>query len=63
MTVRIAKQPVNIREKLSELERPIGLKGSELMRVGWCWSETIDQQEALSDFLDRLLCWSEEFDY
>ena len=32
MTVRIAKQPVNIREKLSELERPIGLKGSELMR-------------------------------
>jgi hypothetical protein len=33
MTVRIAKQPVNIREKLSELERPIGLKGSELMRA------------------------------
>ena len=32
MTVRIAKQPVNIREKLSELEKPIGLKGSELMR-------------------------------
>ena len=33
MTVRIAKQPVNIREKLSELERPIGLKGSELLRA------------------------------
>ena len=33
MTVRIAKQPVNIREKLSELERPIGLKGSELMKA------------------------------
>ena len=33
MTVRIAKQPVNIREKLSELERPSGLKGSELMRA------------------------------
>ena len=33
MTVRIAKQPVNIREKLSELEIPIGLKGSEIMRA------------------------------
>ena len=33
MTVRIAKPPVNIREKLAELERPIGLKGSELMRA------------------------------
>ena len=31
MTVRIAKQPINLRERLSELERPIGLKGSELM--------------------------------
>ncbi len=31
MTVRVSKQPVNLREKLSELERPIGLKGSELM--------------------------------
>ena len=31
MTVRVNKQPLNIREKLSELERPIGLKGSELM--------------------------------
>ena len=33
MTVRIAKQPVNIIEKLSELERPIGLNGSALMRT------------------------------
>ena len=33
MTVRIAKQPINLRERLSELERPIGLKGSELMRA------------------------------
>ena len=32
MTVRIAKQPIDLRSKLSELERPIGLKGSELMR-------------------------------
>ena len=33
MTVRVNKQPFNIREKLSELERPIGLKGNELMRA------------------------------
>jgi len=33
MTVRVNKQPFNLREKLSELERPIGLKGSELMRA------------------------------
>ena len=32
MTVRVNKSSFNIREKLSELERPIGLKGSELMR-------------------------------
>ena len=31
MTVRIAKPPVNIREKLAELERPIGLNGQALM--------------------------------
>ena len=31
MTVRVNKQPFNIREKLSELERPIGVKGHELM--------------------------------
>jgi hypothetical protein len=38
MTVRVNKSSFNIREKLSELERPIGLKGSELMR-----SETIQE--------------------
>ena len=31
MTVRVNKQPFNIREKLSELERPIGVKGNELI--------------------------------
>lgn len=31
MTVRVNKDSFNIREKLSELERPIGLKGSDLM--------------------------------
>ena len=44
MTIRVNKQPFNIREKLSELERPIGVKGSELMR-----SETVYQaRNALS---------------
>ncbi len=33
MTVRVNKDSFNIREKLSELEKPIGLKGSELMRA------------------------------
>ena len=33
MTVRVNKSSFNIREKLSELERPSGLKGSELMRA------------------------------
>ena len=31
MTVRVNKSSFNIREKLKELEKPIGLKGSELM--------------------------------
>ena len=31
MTVRIAKQPINLRERLSELERPIGVNGAALM--------------------------------
>ena len=44
MTIRVSKQPFNIREKLSELERPIGQKGSELLR-----SETVYQaRNALS---------------
>ena len=29
--IRISKNPVNIREKLAELERPIGLNGQALM--------------------------------
>ena len=33
MTVRVNKSSFNIREKLSELERPIGVKGQELMRA------------------------------
>jgi hypothetical protein len=33
MPVRITKPQVNIREKLSELERPIGLNGSALIRT------------------------------
>jgi hypothetical protein len=41
MPIRITKPPVNIREKLAELERPIGLNGSALMRT-----ETL--QEAFS---------------
>lgn len=36
MTVRVTKPEFNIREKLSQLERPIGKKGSEIMK-----SETI----------------------
>ena len=31
MTVRVNKSAFNLREKLSELERPIGVKGNELM--------------------------------
>ena len=42
MTVRVNKQPFNLREKLSELERPIGLKGSELMK-----SKTIQEARNL----------------
>ena len=33
MSVRVNKSAFNIREKLSELERPIGFKGNELMRA------------------------------
>ena len=36
MTVRVTKPEFNLREKISELDKPTGLKGSELMR-----SETI----------------------
>ena len=33
MSVRVNKSAFNIRERLSELERPIGVKGNELMRA------------------------------
>ena len=42
MTVRVNKSSFSIREKLSELERPIGLKGSELMRA-----ETVQEAREL----------------
>ena len=42
MTVRVNKDSFNLREKLSELERPIGLKGSELMK-----SETAQEAGSL----------------
>ena len=42
MTVRVNKPAFNIREKLSELERPIGVKGSELMK-----SETVQDARDL----------------
>lgn len=32
MTVRVNKDSFNLREKLSELERPIGMKGADLMK-------------------------------
>ena len=32
MTVRITKPKFNLREKLTELDKPTGIKGSELMR-------------------------------
>ena len=56
MTVRIAKQPVNIREKLSELEKPIGLKGSELMR-----SETAQDARDLVSAGRKNLVYNGEF--
>ena len=33
MTVNVTKSSLNVREKLKELERPIGVKGNELMRA------------------------------
>ena len=42
MTVRVNKPSFNLREKLSELEKPIGLKGSELMK-----SETVQEARDL----------------
>ena len=32
MTVKVSKPKFNIREKLSEIDKPVGLKGNELMK-------------------------------
>ena len=32
MTVRVSKPEFNLREKITELDKPTGLKGNELMR-------------------------------
>ena len=32
MTVRVSKPAINLREKVSELDKPVGVKGSELMK-------------------------------
>ena len=42
MTVRVSKPAFNVRDKLSELDKPVGLKGTELMR-----SETIQDARNL----------------
>ena len=34
MTVRVSKTEFNLRDKLSEIDKPSGLKGNELMRAG-----------------------------
>ena len=56
MTVRINKSAFNIREKLSELERPIGLKGSELMKA-----ETAQEAGSLLGVGRRNLCINGNF--
>ena len=42
MTVRVSKPALNLRDKLSELDKPVGLKGTELMR-----SETVQDTRDL----------------
>ena len=42
MTVRVTKPEFNLREKISELDKPVGLKGSELMK-----SETLQEARDL----------------
>jgi len=58
MTVRVNKSSFNIREKLSELERPIGLKGSELMR-----SETAQEARDFVSAGRRNLIINGRFDF
>jgi len=56
MTVRVNKDSFNLREKLSELERPIGLKGSELMK-----SETAEEAGTLLGVGRRNFCINGNF--
>ena len=56
MTVRVNKDSFNLREKLSELERPIGLKGSELMK-----SDTMQEARDLISAGRRNLCINGNF--
>jgi len=56
MTVRVNKDSFNLREKLSELERPIGLKGSELMK-----SETVQEARDFISAGRRNLCINGNF--
>ena len=56
MTVRVNKDSFNLREKLSELERPIGLKGSELMK-----SDTMQEARDLIGAGRRNLCINGNF--
>ena len=56
MTVRVNKSAFNIREKLSELERPIGVKGNELMRA-----ETAQEAGSLLGVGRRNLCVNGNF--
>ena len=56
MTVRINKPAFSIREKLKELERPIGLKGSELMNA-----ETAQEAGSLLGVGRKNLCINGNF--
>ena len=56
MTVRVNKDSFNLREKLSELERPIGLKGSDLMK-----SETVQDARDIIGAGRRNLCINGNF--
>ena len=58
MTVRVNKSAFNIREKLSELERPIGVKGNELMRA-----ETLQEARDLVSAGRKNLIINGRFDF
>jgi len=56
MTINVNKKSFNFREKLTELERPIGLKGSELMK-----SETAQEAAASIGVRNKNLCINGNF--